>query len=113
MRGHGVEHIHKRKHHFDKKLKPYPHKNGWVAFLDQFLLLVAIVGPLVNLPQLFKILYEGTSAGVSILSWSLYTILAIPWLVYGIVHKEKPIIIAYTLWVILDAAVLVAAIAYA
>src|SRR3989344_6779465 len=107
MRPYAIYHIHQRKR-LHQNLEPYPHPYPWVRFLDRLLVVLAVVGPLTGIPQLYTILSQKSASGVSIVSWSLYTLLTIPWIIYGFVHKEKPIVISSVLWLILDAAVVVA-----
>lgn len=95
----GVIHIQKRKM-MSAELEPYPHPKKWVNRLDKLLMAVAVIGPMMTLPQLFKIFVEKNTSGISVLTWSLYTLVAIPWVVYGIIHKKTPIIISNILWVI-------------
>ena len=45
-----------------------------------------------NLPQLIKILDTKDASGVSLTSWIGFSIFSLVWLIYGLVHKEKPII---------------------
>mgnify|MGYP002826002931 CR=1 FL=1 len=106
-----IHHIHRRKR-LHQKLEKYPHKNKWINFLDKLLLIVAIIGPLMTLPQIFKIYYLKSAAGVSILTWSLYSVFNVPWLIYGIVHREKPIIIAYSGWIITNLIVIIGTLLY-
>ncbi|MBW3019189.1 hypothetical protein KY329_03330 [Candidatus Woesearchaeota archaeon] len=96
-------------HHIKKR------KTGkaWVKRLDKFLLVVAIVGPLTTLPQIWDIFSRKIAEGVSITTWAFFALISVPWLVYGLVHKDKPIIISATLWIILDAAVTIGALMYA
>ena len=94
-----LHHLHKRKR-IHKKLEKYPHPNPWIRFLDNFLLVVAVIGPMANIPQIIKIFTLKTSIGVATLTFTLMAIFNIPWIIYGIVHKEKPIVIAYVLWLI-------------
>ena len=107
----GFHHIHKRKR-IHQKLEKYPHKNKWVARLDQLLVIVAIIGPLLDVPQIYKIYYLKNAAGVSVLSWSLYAFFDIPWIAYGFVHKEKPIIIAYSFWFVTNLIVIIGTLIY-
>lgn len=111
MRPYAIHHLHQRKR-FHENLEPYPHPHLGVRFLDQLLVVLAIVGPLTGVPQLYTILQEKSAASVSVISWSLYIILTIPWIIYGFVHKEKPIVISSILWLVLDTAIVVAALAY-
>ncbi|MCD4666507.1 hypothetical protein K8R47_01705 [archaeon] len=106
-----ILHLHKRKR-IHQKLEKYPHKNKWVRFLDRFLLFLAIVGPLINAPQVFRIFDLKNAGGLSIVTWSLYAIFDIPWVIYGIVHKEKPIVIGYTLWFFTNILIIVGILMY-
>ena len=92
-----IHHIHKRKR-VHEKLQKYPHPNKWVRFLDNFLLVFAVVGPASLLPQIIKIFSLKAVGGVSLITYCLWALGAIPWVIYGVVHKAKPIIIAYSLW---------------
>jgi len=108
----GMQHLHKRKR-ISQKLKPFPHKDPRIRFLDNFLLVIAVIGPIMVLPQIFQIYIYKNPVGVSMLTWSLLAMINIPWIIYGIVHKDKPIIIAQTLWFIANITVVTGAIMYA
>ena len=95
-----------------KKLEKYPNPRAWIRFLDRLLLVVAVLGPISALPQVIKIFVLRSVEGVSFLSWSMWLILGIPWLIYGFVHKNKPIIAAYTLWFIMNLAVIIGILIY-
>jgi len=107
----GIHHIHKRKR-VHEKLKPYPHENTWINFLDRLLIVVAVIGPLMALPQIMQIYIFKNAAGVSALSWGLYTFFNIPWIIYGVVHRYKPITLGYILWFIVNLAVTIGALIY-
>jgi uncharacterized protein with PQ loop repeat len=100
-----IHHLHKRKRIHEKSEK-YPHPKPWIRFLDNFLLVVAVIGPLANIPQIIKIFTLKSSTGVSTWTFAFYAIFNIPWIIYGIVHKEKPIVIAYVLWLITNSIVI-------
>ena len=108
---HAIHHIHRRKR-VHQKLEEYPHKHPGIRFLDNLLIAIAIIGPMNNLPQIIKIFAIKDATGVSVLSFSLFILFDIPWVVYGFVHKEKPIIIAYVLWLITNMIVVFGAILY-
>jgi len=92
-----IHHIHQRKR-VHQKLEPYPHPNPRIRFLDDLLLAVAVIAPLTNFPQVFQIFYLKDASGVSLLSFSLFAFFNTFWIAYGLVHREKPIIIASFLW---------------
>jgi uncharacterized protein with PQ loop repeat len=95
--GWGIFHIHKRKR-VHQKLEKYPHPDKFKRYLDNTLLVVAVIGPMMNIPQIFKIFYYQNASSISLFSFSFFALFNILWLMYGIVHREKPIIIAYILW---------------
>jgi len=62
--------------------------------MDYLIYGVAILSPIMTMPQLMQIWVDKNVAGVSLLTWSSYTVFAAFWLIYGLVHKEKPIIVS-------------------
>jgi len=106
-----IHHFHSRKR-VHEKLEPYPHPNKWKNLMDRAIYLVSIAGPIMTIPQLMKIWVNHEAAGVSIISWSSYAVIASFWLAYGLMHKEKPIIISSSLWVAMDIMVVVGALLY-
>ena len=98
---HATHHLHKRKRIFEKK-ESYPHPKLWKRILDKLVYVVGILGPLSTIPQILKVWVEKSATGVSLLTWIFYLIGAIVLLFYGISHKEKPLIIMYSLWIIVD-----------
>jgi uncharacterized protein with PQ loop repeat len=51
--------------------------------------------------QVRLIWIEHSASGVSLISWIFYTIAAFVWLLYGISRRDKVIIVANALWVVL------------
>jgi len=102
----GLHHFYKRKR-IHQKHEKYPHPNKYINFMDKIIYFVAIMGPLMTFPQLWKIWVEQVATGVSIFTWVAYFLGSFFWLVYGVTHKEKPIIITNILWVILTIAIVV------
>jgi uncharacterized protein with PQ loop repeat len=107
----GIFHIHKRKRVY-QKLEKYPHPDKFKRILDQTLLIVAIIGPLMSLPQIIKIYYYQNAASISTFTFSAFFFFNILWLTYGIVHKEKPIIIAYVLWMMSNISIVIGSLIY-
>ncbi len=58
----GMHHLHKRKR-VHEKLEKYPHPEKFKRFIDKVIYVFAIVGPLMNLPQLYKIWGDKTAQG--------------------------------------------------
>ena len=61
--------------------------------IDSVIYIAAIGGPLMNLPQLFKIWISKSANGVSLLSWSGFAVISLMWVYYGYIHKNKPILL--------------------
>ena len=106
-----IHHYHTKKRVY-QKLEKYPHTDKWKRFLDKSIYFIGAVGPIMTLPQLMKIWVEKNASGVSAISWIAYLITAIFWLSYGIVHKEKPIIFTYSVWIVFDIFVVIGTIMY-
>lgn len=105
-------HLHIRKRLSQKKLEPYPSKNFWIHTLDKVVLALGVLGPVMALPQLELIYIEHQAAGVSVLSWTTWAFMNIPWVMYGVVHKERPIVVTYTLWFFINGLVAIGALLY-
>jgi len=58
---------------------------------------ISVVGPLATVPQIVEIYFRKNVSGISLLSWSLYFLLTIPLILYAVVHKEKPLILMYSI----------------
>jgi MtN3 and saliva related transmembrane protein len=88
-----------------QNLEEFPSKDPFKRFLDRLIFVVGFLGPLFTIPQLVNVWIAKQVAGVSFASWAAYAALDIVWIVYGFVHKEKPIVFAYMLWFIANAGV--------
>ncbi len=106
--------IHHHLHHHlsDKKKFKLLHRKKSVQIIDRMVLIVGTISPLTSLPQVFEILETKSAKGVSILTWLMWVVLGVFWLVYGIAHREKPIIINNLLWIILELTIVVLALIY-
>jgi uncharacterized protein with PQ loop repeat len=106
-----LHHFHKRER-VNVKCEPHSHPKKWKKVMDKLIYVVAFIGPIMTLPQIIKIWGEKNAAGVSVASWATFSVLSIFWIIYGIMHEEKPIIISSTLWFILDACVVLGTLMY-
>ena len=80
--------------------------------MDRFIYVVVFVGPLMTIPQVTKIWFEKNASGVAASSWLTYFVTAFFWLIYAMMHKEKPLIISSIIWIVLDLLVVVGALIY-
>lgn len=97
---HGLHHYQKRKTGKSRKI------------IDRLIYVIGILGPILTIPQVTKIWIEQNSTGVSAISWSAYLVFAIFWVIYGILHREKPIIFTYSIWIFLDILIVVGTLIY-
>lgn len=78
--------------------------------LDKATLFASFTYPLSAIPQVTNVL-EGNTAGVSLLSWTMFAVFGSVFLCYGVVHNIKPMIINNSLWLIIDALVIIGIVA--
>lgn len=93
-------------------LEPFPARSAWLRFLDRTVLVIGVIGPLMSIPQILKIYLLQDATGVSVIFWGACAILDIPWILYGFVHRERPIIVTYSMWLVMNIAVFTGAIHY-
>jgi len=79
---------------------------------DKFIYVIVILCPIVNLPQLIRIWANKSAEDVSLLSWVGFTIISITWIIYGVLHKKKPIIIMNFFLVIVQALIALGVLLY-
>jgi len=106
-----LHHFHRRKR-IHQKHETYPHPHKWKRFLDKIIYAVGVAGPIITIPQIIQIWVHHHAEGVSIISWTGYTVFAVIWLFYGIAHKEKPIIVTYIAVIIANCMVTLGVILY-
>lgn len=109
---HGFHHQHLRKRASGSALKPYPHPDFWIRILDTLTTIAGIVGPIMTMPQIVQIFSTRDAVGVSTLSWLAFSVLDIPFIVYGLVHRDRTITATYIAWFIANAVVAFGAILY-
>jgi len=86
--------------------KAKTHRKIYKLF-SAFAYCAAILSPLFTLPQLFQIWQQKNVQGLSLLTWGGYTLGSLLWCSYGILHKEKPIIITNLMLFIIYLAIVV------
>lgn len=104
-------HYHIRKRIYKAK-EPFPHPDKGKRILDNMIYGAAILAPIMNLPQFFKIWLDQDATGVSLTSWASFSLFSLIWLVYGIVHKERPIIIMNFMLMIIQAGIAAGVVLY-
>ncbi len=107
----GLQHVEARRRWFGK-LERFPHPGSFKGFLDRMIYVLGFLGIAMSVPQILKIWAGQNAAGISIATWMFFLINSVFWMIYGIAHKSKPIIISYILWIVADFAVVLGAFIY-
>jgi uncharacterized protein with PQ loop repeat len=107
----GIHHLHKRKR-IHGQGEPYPHPDKWMSTLDSLVFVVALFSVLMTIPQVLEIWMSRSASGVSLISWTAYSISSVFWVIYGLVHREKMIIAVYALFALLNMAVVAGILMY-
>jgi len=93
-------------HHIKNKK---PHKN---RALDAVLYFFVFTTPLFELPQAYLIYNRHDASDVSVLTWTYFAISSIAWLAYGVRQRIKPIIFAYSLYLVIETSIVIGIIRY-
>lgn len=84
----------------------------YIRFLDKLTFIVGVIGPFTVVPQIYSIFSTHSTAGVSLATWVLIFIVTFPWILYGIAHREKSIIVSFILWEIANFMVILGVLLY-
>jgi MtN3 and saliva related transmembrane protein len=76
---------------------------------EQLMIIVGLVSPIATIPQVIKIFatHPQHAAGQSLITWTVYTVLGALWVIYGVHHREWPLIIGNIAGVIMYGLVVV------
>lgn len=77
-------------HHYS--LHHLSHKKKTKA-VDALAYFIGIFGNIAVIPQIIEA-WQSSTPGLAILTWILFTFFGVIWLLYAIMHKSKPLIIA-------------------
>ena len=107
----GLHHFHKRKRIY-KNYEPYPHPNKWKRLIDKLIYIAILAKLVMTLPQVMQIWSVQSASGVSVYTWMTYAIVTFFWILYGLLHREKPIIISSALLIVLEISVVIGTLLY-
>lgn len=80
--------------------------------LARVLRVLSVVTMALTVPQVVAVWRSRGPSGVSVISWGAYLVVACLWLVYGIQRRDKTIYLACIGWIVLDALVVIGALAH-
>lgn len=92
-----------------------PHKRSLIGvhpILDKIVYVSGIVSLLMMFPQLKLIYGEKISQGIEPITWFTLAVLDIPWIIYGLIHRERPLVFIYTGWLVVNILIFIGAIIY-
>lgn len=96
--------IYKIKNQISESLNIMEGKNYWEIMkrnltkaIDKFIYIIALFGPIMTLPQIINVWKNQDVSSLSIRTWWAYLVSPSFRLIYGLLHKEKPLIISQTL----------------
>lgn len=78
---------------------------GSNGVLEKILPVLSILTMAMTVPQVWTIWVDRNAAGVSLLSWATYLLVACVWFVHGLQRRDKTIYVACIGWILLDGAV--------
>ncbi|MES2226111.1 MAG: hypothetical protein V4480_04880 [Patescibacteria group bacterium] len=88
----GEHHLHLRKRTY-RRLEAYPHPDRLRRMFDMLMYAVGIVSPLALLPQAMEVYVHRDVAGLSLVTWGLLGCASLLWTLYGVLHREYPILV--------------------
>ncbi len=107
----GLHHYHIRKR-IHQKHEPYPSPDRLTKIYDRIIYIAVIVGPIMNIPQLLRVWMTQDATGVSFISWTGFSIISVIWLGYGMLHKDKPILLMNFSLMIIQALIAIGTLIY-
>lgn len=81
------------------------HRTAVRVVFDDGMYLVALVTPILTIPQLLTIWIQRQTGGVSLLTWGAYAAMSGVWLIYGLLHRQKPLVVSQACLFVIDLAV--------
>jgi len=98
-------------HQHKRKIRSKKSENKFKT-IDNLVTVIAVVYPLSTIPQIIEIWVNKNTEGISLITWSLFLVLQSILLVYGIAHKEKRLILMWSLWCLVYAIIVVGLVLY-
>ena len=80
--------------------------------VEKILPWLSVLTMMMTVPQIWTIWTQHSAAGVSLLSWGTYLLVACVWFVHGLKKRDKTIYLACIGWIALDLAVVIGVVLY-
>jgi len=79
---------------------------------DKWMPFIGLLGPIMTMPQLFKVWMEKDASSLSLATWITYLMLALFWSSYGYLHKQKPLIITFSIYIFIHSFIVFGIVVY-
>lgn len=99
--------MHEGLHHSVSRSRPKRGRSHVINLLDRLAYLMGAVTVLVNIPQLISVWTAPDTEGVSLVSWVGFFLGSCFWVVYGVLHKEKPIITVNAMLIVVQGLIVI------
>lgn len=80
--------------------------------LDRVIYIASFAGPMTALPQIYQIFSTQSAAGVSIWGWVMGLGFSAIWITYALFYGLKPILVAQSLWIMVDVSIITGILMY-
>jgi uncharacterized protein with PQ loop repeat len=79
---------------------------------DRLVYFFAVTTPVFEVPQLVQIYAHHSADNVSTITWAWFLLSDCVWLMYGIRHRLRPVIVTYCLYLLVEGAIVVGILMY-
>lgn len=83
-----------------------------MSAFDVVLYFFVFTTPLFELPQAYLIYSRQDASDVSVLTWAYFAVSSIAWLLYGLRQRIRPIVFAYSLYLLIETSIVIGIIRY-
>lgn len=77
------------------------------TLIDKICYFASVFMPATAIPQIHQLYTTRDADSLSLLMWVLYLVGVIPFLLFGILHKEKQLVVLNVLWLIVTIVIIV------
>lgn len=107
-----MHHPHHRSVQRVKAKRSRKKQTGLKRSLDLLVTFLGVSSVFAIIPQAVEIWAEKDAAQVSLITWAYFTLYVVVMLLYGLVHREKPIIMTYATNVVIYVVVVAGIVVY-
>ncbi len=100
----------KKEHHYLEHAEE--ERNPQKRFIDNVCTIFSIIMPLTTLPQIIQLFTSQSAQDLSLVMWVLYCIGVIPFLIFGVMHKERQLVVLNSLWLVVQLVMIIGIVMY-